>query len=117
MIKQIAVAVFSLGLAFAQGPEGSPQERMDKLAKELNLTADQKAKLEPIFKEQAEKMRALRDENKGSRREMMKGMREIQEQNDAKISEVLTAEQKTKWDEIKKERVREFREGRKGRRP
>jgi len=122
MIKQLALGILAAGLAFAQSQGGAQlKERMDTLSKELNLTEDQKTKIEPILRDSGEKLRALRDEKQGDRRAMMKGAREIQDQNEAKIADVLTPEQKTKWETVKKEqreKTREaMREGRKGRRP
>lgn len=62
---------------------------------EANLTAEQKAKLDPFLKEQAEKVQALRSSEKGDRktkqREMLDAVR-------AKLKETVTAEQFEKWE-------------------
>jgi Spy/CpxP family protein refolding chaperone len=62
-----------------------PEHILEHLSKKLSLTADQKAKLETIFKEEHEKFKALHEESHN------------------RIKEVLTPEQITKWEAMKKE--------------
>jgi len=77
------------------------KERLAKLSEELELTADQKTKIEAVLKEQAESMRGLRDAAPEERREKMQAAR--QEIN-AKIKGILTADQYAKWEKIREER-------------
>lgn len=70
----------------ASGPAGKHANRLEKLAKKLDLTDDQKAKLEVIFKEQHAKHKALKEETR------------------ERLSKVLTAEQMEKMQEMKKHR-------------
>jgi Spy/CpxP family protein refolding chaperone len=82
-------------------PGGGPGQRGDmlkKMAEELNLTDDQKAKLQEVFKAQREAMKDLSPEE---RREKMKESREAM---NAKLKEILTAEQYAKWEKIRDER-------------
>lgn len=58
----------------------------DHLAKELQLSAEQKAELEVIFKEQHEKFRA------------------IHEESHARLKQLLSPEQLTKWEQLKQQR-------------
>jgi protein CpxP len=85
------------------------KERMDKLATDLKLTDEQKKKVEAVFKEQGEKMRGLRDLTPEERR--TKG-KELREEMNKKMKEILTPEQYQKWE---KERA-QGRPGRGGRR-
>ncbi len=83
------------------GGPGGPGQRGDmlkKMAEELNLTDDQKAKLQEVFKAQREAMKDLSPEE---RREKMKESREAM---NAKIKAILTAEQYAKWEKIRDER-------------
>jgi len=66
--------------------EGHHGNRVERLAKKLDLNAEQKSKVEVIFKEQHEKLKA------------------IHEETHARLQEVLTKEQMTKMDEMKKQR-------------
>jgi len=74
------------------------QERLDKLAKDLNLTADQKTKVEAVMKEQGEKMRGMRDLAPDERRAKGKTLRE---EMSKKMKEILTAEQFEKWGKMR----------------
>ena len=69
-----------------QGHRGNPTERLEHLAKKLDLTADQKAQLEQIFKEQHEKREALHAES------------------EQRLQSVLTPDQLSKFEEMKKQR-------------
>ena len=68
------------------GNGGKHANRLEKMAKKLDLTDDQKAKLEVIFKEQHAKHKALREETR------------------ERMSQVLTAEQMEKMQKMKKRR-------------
>jgi len=70
------------------------KEHMDKVAKELNLTTEQKTKYEAAMKEQGEKRRGMRDLSPDERREKGKALRE---EVTKKMKEILTAEQFEKW--------------------
>jgi Spy/CpxP family protein refolding chaperone len=80
------------------GGPGGRGPNFEKIAEELGLTADQKAKAEPIFKEQAKKMQGMRDLPPDERREKMKAMRE---ENHKALAEILTPEQLKKFDEMR----------------
>ena len=71
------------------------KERLDKMAEDLKLTADQKTKVEAAMKEQGEKMRGLRDLSQDERREKFKASRE---EMTKKMKGILTTEQFEKWE-------------------
>jgi periplasmic protein CpxP/Spy len=80
------------------GPRGGPRgEMLKEMGEKLNLTADQKAKLQEAFKSQREAMKDLTPEE---RREKMKENRKT---TDAKIKEILTPEQYAQWEKMKQE--------------
>ena len=91
-------------------PEGGPRagqrgemakERFAKISEELNLTADQKTKVEAALKEQAETLRGLRDATQEERREKMQAARKG---FDTKMKGILTADQYAKWEKIRPQR-------------
>lgn len=83
------------------GPRGGqPGERIKKLAEELNLTADQKAKMEAAMKEQRDAMQGAKDLTPEERRTKMQENRKAM---DAKIKEILTPEQYTKWEKLREQ--------------
>lgn len=88
MILLLFTCVCQAQLVMADDPERglSMEHRMDHLSNELQLTADQKAKLEAIFTDKHEKIRAIREESQ------------------KRIQEVLSIEQLTKWDAMKMQR-------------
>lgn len=90
-------------------PEGRPpqgqrgemaKERITKMAEELKLSDEQKTKVTALLKEQAETMRGLKDATPEERREKMKAGREEMQK---KMKEILTPEQYTKWEKLRKE--------------
>jgi Spy/CpxP family protein refolding chaperone len=79
--------------------------RMDELAERLQLTADQKTKVQEIFSD-------TRDQLRTARQEMEPRMTEIRRQADGRLQTVLTPEQ---WQQF--QRIREERQRRGGRGP
>ena len=79
--------------------------RMDELAERLQLTAEQKTKVQEIFSDTREQLRA-------ARQEMEPRMAEIRRQADGRLQTVLTPEQ---WQQF--QRIRDERQRRGGRGP
>jgi protein CpxP len=90
MNKKIVILALALALpltvaAFPGGGfEGHRGDRLERMTKNLDLTAEQKGKLEVIFKEQQEKFEAIHQETR------------------SRMQKVLSAEQMAKLDELKK---------------
>jgi len=89
-------AAGSGGSGGSGGPPSVEQIR-ERLVKGLNLTDDQQKKLEPILQEGREQFRGLRDLAEAERRSKAQKIREAQR---ARIREILTDEQKTRYDEM-----------------
>jgi Spy/CpxP family protein refolding chaperone len=93
MNKKILTIVFALvfPLTISAAPNDNGEHgwhhgnKLEHLTKELGLTDDQKAKLEPILKQQEESFKAAHEANK----KLIEG--------------VLTPEQIAKWEELKKQ--------------
>ena len=79
--------------------------RMDELAERLQLTAEQKTKVQEIFSDTREQLRA-------ARQEMEPRMAEIRRHADGRLQTVLTPEQ---WQQF--QRIRDERQRRGGRGP
>ena len=90
------------GLAHGDGS----RDRFDQLGDRLNLNADQKTKVQQIFSDTREQLRALRKESEPR-------VIEIRKQADDRLQQVLTPEQ---WQQFQKMRsdMRERRGGRGG---
>jgi len=83
------------------GPGGGNRPNLDRLAEELGLTADQKAKLGPIMKHQQEQMQALRKDESLSQEQRREKGRALREENQKAIAAVLTPEQAKKFAELR----------------
>jgi periplasmic protein CpxP/Spy len=92
MLKKIIILamVLAIPLTLSAFPgdrtncEGSHANRIENLTKRLDLTAGQKSKVEALFKEQDEKLKIIHAETR------------------ARLQEMLSKEQMTKMDELKK---------------
>ena len=84
--------------------DGGPRNRIDELSERLQLTADQKARVQEIFSDTREQLRAVR-------RETEPRMEEIRRQADGRLQTVLTPEQWQQFQRIREERGRRGRGG------
>jgi periplasmic protein CpxP/Spy len=83
-----------------QPPSGGPgawRERMEQTARELNLTDDQKQKLQTIIRERLEKLRDMRQDNTLSREEKLEKFKAMREEITGEVKNVLSPEQFEKW--------------------
>lgn len=125
LIMIAAIFMMTYAGAFAQRGQGSqqkepmtPEQRAEKMTmkmtEELGLSEDQKQKIYKINLENSQKREAQRaameQERKANRSEMQAQAKAQNEQ----IEAILTPEQKTKWEEVKKENRKEIREGSRG---
>jgi periplasmic protein CpxP/Spy len=109
-VRIAAVIIFVLG--FTAGilalnvyrglARGGPGNRMEELSERLQLTADQKTKVQEIFSDTREQLRA-------ARQEMEPRMSEIRRQADGRLQTVLTPEQWEKFQRMRDERQRRGR--------
>ncbi|MGE5315243.1 MAG: hypothetical protein ACM3Q4_11145 [Acidobacteriota bacterium] len=98
--RMIGIAIAALVVSFiaaAQPQRITPQERTDRLAKELSLTKEQKEKVLEIFTKQQESMRKVFEENQGDRESMRPAMQKVRQESDDQMKKVLTKEQYEKW--------------------
>jgi Spy/CpxP family protein refolding chaperone len=81
-------------------PQSTPPSQMQRMASQLDLTADQKAKIDPILAEDAKQVRALRGDTSP---EAAAKKAEIRKATDAQIKPILTAAQWDKLQQLRKE--------------
>ncbi len=79
--------------ATARAHTPNPHRQTLRLSKELNLTADQTAKLEPILADRDQKLAALRSNSSLAPADARKQMRAIRQNTQSQLSEVLTPDQ------------------------
>ena len=102
------VIAFTSSIFAAEKGEGkgkglSVEERLKNMAEMLKLTDEQKAKIEPIMKEEGEKLRAIFQDQNTPREEKGKKMQEIRKEIAAKIKPILTPEQAEKYEKFQAE--------------
>jgi hypothetical protein len=87
----------------AIGRQDSPLGRrpLDIMKSSISLSDEQVRKLEPVFKEQQDKMNALRRDASLSRKDRMVKLKEIQQGTDSKIKAQLAPEQAEKWQKMR----------------
>ena len=76
---------------------GALRERMQDTARELNLTSEQKEKLQTIVRDRMEKLRELRQDTSLSQQEKAEKFKTAREEIAAEVKKVLTPEQFEKW--------------------
>ena len=77
---------------------GRFQEMQQQLAKELSLTPEQQTRLSEVFQKSGRQARAIREEESEERRQAMR--REMQTQTRTQIREMLTPEQRQKYEAL-----------------
>jgi Spy/CpxP family protein refolding chaperone len=85
-----------------RGPVASVEEQLKSLSAQLNLTEEQRAAIKPILEE--ERQQLLAKDDSLSREDRITNKRRIREKAGSKIRELLTDEQKQKFDQMEKER-------------
>ena len=81
----------------------SPEAHVQMLSEKLNLTEDQKAKLKPIFQDQAQQLKAVRDDTSLTPEQKAAKKKAIHETTHDQINAVLTPEQQEKFKTMKQE--------------
>ena len=74
------------------------------LAKKLNLTSDQQAKVQDILKSQQSQMETLRSDSSLSNADRHTKMMEIRKSSDDQIRALLDPDQQKKWDQMQSDR-------------
>ncbi|RYY21272.1 MAG: hypothetical protein EOO36_01225 [Cytophagaceae bacterium] len=96
-----------------RSPEQQAQQAQ-RLAKELNLTADQQTKVQQFMAAQRQETQTAIQSAGGNRRAMGQAMRTGRDKFNGQLKEVLTADQYTKYQQLMTERRAQLRERRQG---
>ena len=112
----IIIVLFLASLLFncaddtARRQRMTPEERAQQLQKALDLTDEQTGQVTKIYTEMREELSG------GDREAMREAIRDFREKTDARINEILTDEQKEKYQTFQQEQRKEMRD-RRDRRP
>ena len=92
------------------GRRGNPEQRLERMTKELSLSADQQVKVKAILEDGRAKMMAARDPN-ASQDDRRAKMMELRKTESDHIKAVLDDGQKAKFDEMQKREMERMRDG------
>jgi periplasmic protein CpxP/Spy len=90
---------------------GGPEQRLEMMTRELNLTADQQAKIKTILEDGRGKMMALRQDSSVSQDDRRTKMEELMKAESLNIKVVLDDTQKPKFEEMEKRQRERMRDG------
>jgi len=96
-----------------RGPMMDPAQRTAHLTKKLNLTADQQAKVQDIFKSEQSQMQSLHNDSSLSRQDRRAKMMDIHKTSNDQVRALLDATQQKKWDEMQANREQRWQGNRK----
>jgi Spy/CpxP family protein refolding chaperone len=99
----------SMSMGHHQMP--SAQERTDRLAKQLNLSSDQKAKVLSAYQDEDKKMSALRSDTSSSGQDKFAKMKEIHEDTASQIKSSLNPDQAKQFDAMEQKMMEEHHRG------
>ena len=99
-----AAGILALNVYRGLARNGGPGNRFEELSERLQLTPDQKTKVQDIFGDTREQLRAVRRESEPK-------VEEIRRQADGRLQTVLTPEQWQQFQKLRDERQRRGRGG------
>ncbi len=109
----LATAMLAAGVALADPPSGPSQGQrqppIERLTTELNLSADQKAKVQEVLDQQRTKMQSMRDQarfsaQRPSREEMLRQREAMDQEMAEQLKPILSDEQMQKFKAMQAER-------------
>ena len=80
------------------------EKRLEDLNKQLNLTAQQKGKIRPLLKHEAKRIREVRSNTTLTQAQLRRRIAMIRRTTNQHIAELLTPEQKQKWQDVRQDR-------------
>src|SRR5208282_3443843 len=86
------------------GRSGNIQNRLEDLSQQLNLTDQQKAKIRPLLKHEARRFREVQSNPNLTEAQVRRRMAMVRRNTDQHIAEILTPDQKQKWQDMRPER-------------
>lgn len=116
----LAIAVTGCGIALyaqqegmgqGQGPGGghrmqmSPDQRLQHLTRQLNLTDDQQQKIKPVLEQEQQQMQTLHQDTSMSQQDRWSKMQQIRQTTNDQIKAVLNPDQQKKFEEMQNRRM------------
>ena len=116
-VMLIALFVLSIGAIAQQQQRGergerqqfTPEARAEQMAKDLDLTADQKAKVKVLFETQQKEMEKLRNQAQGDQANRREQATQLREKWDKDLEKIIGKEKMAKHKALQEERMRNRR--------
>jgi periplasmic protein CpxP/Spy len=86
-------------------PMMSPDQRLQHMTRQYNLTEDQQTKIKPILEQEQQQMQTLRSDTSMSQQDRMSKIRELRQSTNEQIKGVLTPDQQKKWEAMQNRRM------------
>jgi periplasmic protein CpxP/Spy len=83
-----------------RGMRGNPEQRLERLSKQLNLTDDQKAKIKPILDDEDAKMKALWQDTSTAPEDKRGKLMAVHQTANDQIKSLLTEDQQKKFSDM-----------------
>jgi hypothetical protein len=121
-IALVVALVFALGVSVGTSPIASAQaaeqkeavaKKVEALAKQLNLTADQKEKLLPVLADEAPKLKAVKEDTTSTGLQKLQKIRAIHAETDPKVKAILSPGQYEQWQAIRQQEIHDMIEKKK----
>lgn len=84
--------------------QADPAKRLEWMSKKLNLTDEQKTKLQPIFQDEFQQMKAAREDTSLNREQKRDKVKQIHETFHPQVMAVLTPDQQQKLKQMRANR-------------
>ena len=91
--------------AMAHRNAESPEQHLQMLSENLNLTDDQKTKLKPILEDQAQQIKAVHNDTSLSQEQKRAKIKSLHESFHDQINAMLTPEQQVKFKQLRQEHM------------
>jgi hypothetical protein len=93
---------------YAQGGYGQAGQRLESVARQLNLTQQQELRLMPILKTEAPKVQAIKNDTSLSRIQKIEQIKAIHDQTEPQVKAILTPAQYQNLQEMRRQEVRQL---------
>ena len=87
--------------------KGTALGKAEAISQQLDLTPQQKIKVLPILRDEAPKVKAIKENNQMSKIQKVQQLRAIHQQTDPQMKTILSKEQYEKLHAIRKQTIRE----------
>jgi periplasmic protein CpxP/Spy len=83
-----------------RGMQMSPEQRLQHMTKQLNLSEDQQQKIKPILEQESQQMQALHQDSTISQQDRRSKMMQIRQDTMSQIKPILNSDQQKKLEDM-----------------